>query len=60
MQRLWKKYRPRTLSEVVGQPPVQFLQRVVANPYSGCWCLEGPPGVGKTAAAGDLSGGPKS
>lgn len=49
--RLYEAYRPRRLSEVVGQPPVQFLKALAARPYARCVLLVGPPGVGKTAAA---------
>lgn len=49
--RLFEKYRPRSLREVIGQPPVRLLQQLAANPYSCCLLLEGPPGCGKTSAA---------
>jgi replication-associated recombination protein RarA len=51
MSRLYEKYRPKTLAEVVGQPPVRYLRDLVKDPYPCCVLLEGPPGVGKTAAA---------
>lgn len=51
MQRLYERYRPRTLTDIVGQPPVGFLRQLAANPYPCCLLLEGSPGVGKTAAA---------
>lgn len=49
--RLYEKFRPRKLNEIVGQPPVRILQRLVMEPYACCILLDGPPGVGKTAAA---------
>jgi replication-associated recombination protein RarA len=45
------KYRPRKLSEIIGQPPVRILQKLAANPYACAIMLEGSPGIGKTAAA---------
>ena len=51
MPRLTEKYRPNTLDDVVGQPPVMLLKRLVADPYPCSLLLEGPPGCGKTAAA---------
>lgn len=49
--RLYEKYRPKTLRDVVGQPPVRNLMALAANPYACCLLLEGPPGSGKTASA---------
>lgn len=49
--RLFEKYRPRSLREVIGQPPVRLLSRLIAEPYPCCILIEGGPGVGKTAAA---------
>ena len=49
--RLTEKYRPRSLDGVLGQQHIRKLQRFVASPYSTCWLFEGPPGVGKSAAA---------
>lgn len=55
--RLADKYRPRQLCQVVGQPVATTkLLRFAAEPYSMCWLLEGPPGVGKTSAAYALAG----
>jgi hypothetical protein len=51
MSRLTEKWRPRKLSEIVGQPPVRILQRFAQAPYPRCFLLEGPGGVGKTTAA---------
>ena len=49
--RLTERYRPGTLGDVVGQPPVRLLKALVQNPYACCVLFEGPPGVGKTTAA---------
>lgn len=54
--KLSERYRPNRLSDVVGQPPVQILQRLVDAPDERCVLLEGPPGVGKTTAALALAG----
>jgi replication-associated recombination protein RarA len=51
MTRLTEKFRPRKLSEIVGQPPVRILQKLVANPEPTCILLTGDAGVGKTSAA---------
>lgn len=50
--RFSEKYRPQTLNEVVGQPPVRMLRSLAAKPYSCCVLLECPNGgVGKTSTA---------
>lgn len=49
--RLWEKYRPTSLSEIVGQPAVGALLEFAASPYACCLLFEGPPGTGKTASA---------
>jgi replication-associated recombination protein RarA len=49
--RLSEKYRPRSLRDIVGQPPVRYLQALARAPYQKCLLLEGPPGCGKTCAA---------
>jgi replication-associated recombination protein RarA len=50
--RLSEKYRPRTLDDIVGQPPVRMLRALAAKPYSCCVLLECSfGGVGKTSAA---------
>lgn len=49
--RLSEKYRPKKLADIVGQPPVRFLQRLVMEPYPCCVMLVGGPGVGKSTAA---------
>jgi len=49
--RLWEKYRPSSLSELVGQPCLAALREFAASPYSCCLLFEGPPGTGKTASA---------
>ncbi len=49
--RLYEKYAPRSLREIVGQPPIRLLRAFAAEPYPCCFLLEGEPGVGKTAAA---------
>lgn len=51
MVRLYERYRPRKLTEIVGQPPVRILQRLAMEPYACCLLLTGGPGVGKTSAA---------
>lgn len=51
MQRFSEKHRPCKLHEIVGQPAVVRLRVFLAKPYSCCFMLEGPPGVGKTTAA---------
>ena len=48
---LLKKYEPRRLSEVVGQPAVRVLRAFAAEPRQDCFLLEGPGGIGKTASA---------
>ena len=49
--RFSEKYRPNTLANIIGQPPVRLMQGIVSNPYACCILLEGPPGTGKTASA---------
>lgn len=49
--RLADRYRPTTLSDVVGQPPVRLLRAFAIEPYPACFLLEGGPGTGKTSAA---------
>lgn len=49
--RIFEKYRPKILGDVVGQPSVLFLKGLARRPYPCCVLLEGPPGCGKTAAA---------
>lgn len=50
--KLSEKYRPKSLSEVIGQPPAMMLRKFAAKPYPSCWLLESSaPGVGKTATA---------
>lgn len=49
--RLAEKYRPRRLSDVIGQPCIRKLRRFAQNPFATCWLLQGPPGVGKSATA---------
>ena len=50
-----EKYRPRTLSDVIGQPCVTALRQFVVEPYSTCILLEGPTGTGKSATAKALA-----
>jgi DNA polymerase III delta prime subunit len=52
---LFDKYRPRRLSEVVGQPGAAMLGRFARKPFRSCWLLEGPPGTGKSASAHALA-----
>jgi hypothetical protein len=47
-----EKYRPRTLTEVLGQPEiVASLQRFVAAPYPCAMLFTGDSGIGKISAA---------
>lgn len=49
---LTEKYRPHTLTEIVGQPwTVEQLQAFVANPQPSAFLFEGGTGTGKTSAA---------
>ena len=49
--RLAEKYKPRSLSEVVGQGAVKYLKDLAANPRPCCVCLLGDTGTGKSASA---------
>lgn len=49
--RLSERYRPRTLSDVCGQPCISRLKGFCLRPFNGCWLFEGPAGTGKTGAA---------
>lgn len=51
MLRLFEKYRPRSLADIVGQPDVYQLQVLARDPYPCCVLMTGPGGVGKTASA---------
>jgi replication-associated recombination protein RarA len=52
MCNLLEKYRPRHLSELLGQPwASQQLQLFAANPYPAAFLFEGDTGTGKTSAA---------
>lgn len=53
MTEIWKRYRPSTLDEVVGQPAVVTLLKSVVKDESvpHAMLLTGPPGVGKTSIA---------
>lgn len=47
-----EKYRPKSLSEIVGQSvPHSILFGWMAEPYSCCWLFRGAPGTGKTSTA---------
>jgi len=48
--RLCVRYEPETLDNIVGQD-VRFLKSLLLEPHGCCVCLEGPTGVGKSAAA---------
>ena len=48
---LKRKYRPRSLGDIVGQPAVAYLKGLASDPAECCLMLEGPPGTGKTAVA---------
>jgi len=48
---LYKKYRPKTLKEIVGQTQtITTIQKLLHN-YPHCTLLSGPTGVGKTTIA---------
>jgi replication-associated recombination protein RarA len=49
--RLYEKYRPKSLAEIVGQPVVGQLQEIAERPFPLCVLIEGPTGTGKTTAA---------
>lgn len=49
--RLFDKYRPAHLGEIVGQPCLTSLRAFAASPHATCFLFEGPPGVGKTTTA---------
>jgi replication-associated recombination protein RarA len=50
--RFSEKYRPQSLTDIVGQPSVRMLRAVAAKPYSCCMLLEcSHGGVGKTSTA---------
>ena len=49
--RLYEKYRPKSLTEIVGQPVVGQLQEIAERPFPLCVLIEGPTGTGKTTAA---------
>lgn len=49
--RLYEKYKPKSLNDIVGQPCLNVLRKFTANPYPACFLFEGPPGTGKTASA---------
>lgn len=50
--RLSESHRPRSLSEIVGQPALsRLLGDLARKPRSTCVMLEGPPGCGKTSSA---------
>ena len=53
--RLWDKHRPKSLTEMVGQPCLSALRKFAADPYPVAMIFEGPPGTGKTAAATALA-----
>ena len=49
---LTKRYRPRTLDQIVGQPAaVAVLKQFAAEPYPAVLIFEGVTGTGKTSAA---------
>ena len=52
-QALYRKYRSRSLSEIVGQPHITaILERAIANGTTAhAYLLTGPRGVGKTSIA---------
>lgn len=53
---LTDRYRPHTLSEVLGQAPiVRTLQSYTDSPYPAAFLFAGPTGAGKTSAAKALA-----
>jgi DNA polymerase III delta prime subunit len=55
-QSLVGRYRPRRLSDILGQPDaVRELAAYVSNPYPAAWIFAGGTGVGKTSAAWALA-----
>lgn len=49
--RLYEKYRPKALADVVGQPAARYLKTLASEPHSTCILMEGAPGTGKTSSA---------
>ena len=49
--RLSERYRPASLSGIVGQPAVAVLSGFASDPYSTCFILVGPAGTGKSSSA---------
>jgi hypothetical protein len=57
IQSLTEKYRPRALSEVIGQAPiVAALRAFLRAPYSAAFLFSGPTGTGKSSTAHALTG----
>lgn len=52
MQKWSERYRPQSISDIVGQPCLRVLREFVKQPYASAWLFQGPaPGIGKTSAA---------
>ncbi|MGA2069490.1 MAG: AAA family ATPase [Thermoguttaceae bacterium] len=51
MQRLYERWRPKTLDAVIGQPVTRALAQFAVEPYPNIFILEGQSGTGKTATA---------
>lgn len=52
MSKLSDKYRPKSLSEITGQPMAHaVLFGWLQEPFGSCWLLRGAPGTGKTSTA---------
>jgi len=49
--RLYEKWRPRNLTDILGQPAVRSLEQFACEPYPSVLILEGDSGTGKTCAA---------
>lgn len=55
-QPLTKKYRPRTVGDILAQPvAVNRLKSFLESPYTSVFLMSGPPGTGKTASAHALA-----
>ena len=53
--RLYEKWRPRQLADILGQPVVNALRTFAIEPYPSILILEGASGTGKTCVAMILS-----
>ena len=57
VMRLYEKYRPKALADVIGQPKaVRTVERTLSNGAGGtAWWISGGTGTGKTS--GEMIGG---